>query len=55
MNLAEVTSLMDWINDHRIDEYVKIDPLRDAILDLFESTKVQDVLAPLLTEEISNG
>lgn len=51
MNLVEVTSLMEWINAHRIDEYVKIDPLRDAILDLFEKTVVmEDIVAPLLNE-----
>lgn len=55
MNLAEVTTLMDWINAHRIDQYVKIDQLTDAILDLFESSKFEEVLAPLLNEETSTN
>lgn len=55
MNLVEVTSLMEWIEGHRIDEYVKINPLKDAILDLFERVTVEDIIAPLLNEEIVNG
>lgn len=50
MNITEVTTLMSWIDEHRIDEYVKIAPLKDAILDLFESANIVDVLSPLLTE-----
>lgn len=51
MNLVEVTTLMDWILEHRIDQYVQIDPLRDAILDLFEKATVEDIVSPLLNEE----
>lgn len=50
MNITEVTTLMAWIDEHRIDEYVKIAALKDAILDLFESAHIVDVLSPLLTE-----
>lgn len=53
MNISEVTTLMNWIDEHRIDQYVKIDVLKDAILDLFESQQIADVLAPLLNEEIN--
>lgn len=56
MNLAEVTVLMDWIDNNSVAEYVKILPLKDVILDMFESTQIVDVLSPLLTEtETTNG
>lgn len=41
MNISEVTTVMTWIEDHRIDEYVKIDPLKDLILDLLETTPIE--------------
>lgn len=50
MTLTDVTTLMKWIDDHRIDSYVSIPPLKDAILDLFESAQIVEVLSPLLTE-----
>lgn len=50
MNIEEVTFLMHWIDEHRIDEYVKILPLKDAILDCFEHVTVADIVAPLLNE-----
>lgn len=52
MNLAEVTILMDWIQNNRIDAYVKIDALTDAILDLLEQTHIEDVIAPIMIGEI---
>lgn len=55
MNLDEVTILMEWISAHSIAEYVQIDPLRDAILDLFEKATVEDISAPLLNEESVGG
>lgn len=54
MNIQEVTFLMNWIDEHRIDQYVKIDPLKDAILDCFEKVTVEDIIAPLLNE-VGNG
>lgn len=50
MNLTEVTTLMKWIDNNSVADYVKILPLKDAILDLFESAHIVDVLSPLLTE-----
>lgn len=41
---------MNWIDEHRIDSYVRIDPLKDVILDLFEHVTVDDIIAPLLNE-----
>ncbi len=48
MNLTEVTTLMVWIEDHKIDNYVQISPLKDAILDLLEKTIVE---SPILIGE----
>lgn len=37
MTLTEVTELLNWVSEHRIDQYVKIDVLTDKILDLLET------------------
>lgn len=42
---------MDWVQNNRIDQYVRIDALTDAILDLLERTHIEDVIAPILIGE----
>lgn len=54
MNMAEVTFLMEWIETHRIDAYVKIDSLQDALLDLLKVERIEGVVSPLLTDPVSN-
>jgi hypothetical protein len=44
MKLEELTVLMHWIDEHAIDQYVKIAPLKDAILDLFENVIIEPTL-----------
>lgn len=41
MTLTEVTELLNWVSEHRIDQYVKIDVLTDKILDLLEDQQVE--------------
>lgn len=48
MILAEVTTLLNWVTENRIDQYVRIDALTDRILDLLEQTHLEDVVAPIL-------
>lgn len=52
MTLTEVETLMNWVDSNSIAEYVKIDALRDAILDLLEQTHIEDVIAPIMIGEV---
>lgn len=35
---------MDWIQNHKIDQYVRIDALTDAILDLLDKISIEPIL-----------
>lgn len=50
MTLIEVSNLMEWIDNNRIDQYVRIGPLQDAVLDLL----VVEISPESLSEPVLN-